>query len=784
MELILRDSFGRTQRLLDGDDDEPMRLDLFRMVRLLPPSVQNLSELEKAWYRYAVPQAHDWKTRLYLRPGDSFDLGEDSICFTVELRPQDRVEVTSSLPDMSSPNKAGLEQNRENDDAVQLLDGSVGEKDAFRNSIDVPQSLVPSGQPQSPIVPSRNTLESVEETPHVPSRFHENGINLEDSVEPWSPSKAVVRLETSVRLASNNEAGESLRRTQSPSFPDGDDGTTPSRLERTPDGAEKAAYQVQQHLRQRDSNAAIIPADGAFREQTGACENDVLPAKLELVQEPQGSEEYREPNSATGLPKEMEPAAPVWQESQTYEKAEEGSEMEGEPADMDLIGDKKLPSFAETVATPEADSSKARKRRFEQAADSPFARPTKRGKAIHDQSQDSVNSIIDVTAHTTSADDRLLSKTLPGDSKDNSYIEVRHAKENDNGTPEKNSDASPKSAKALRTYSKRLRNIAQHRGSRSSPRRNPEVESRESESVWSIDLNEDQLASKGTKKSKVENSSINSSPQSAIAKPVNSQTGKSKREAQRATPTTSTPVSSNRSIDSNTSTAASRYKGRSLKVVFSSNSKFADDVSFKNFLRKQGSTTGQHVSDKSDILCIGDGEIRKSVSLLLAVALGKQIVTDKWARQSLKAGHILDPAGFLPSDPLHEEGWKFEISEISGQPREDLFIGKTFYFTPTLKKEYGTSGFKDIEEILRACGATSVISKVAKHLPEDSDTVVLASNADDADAALLQKDRRSCFHKDLLSMSVLRGSLELQSSEFRINSGGEAQSRTHKKKTF
>ncbi|KAL9088608.1 MAG: hypothetical protein Q9165_006128 [Trypethelium subeluteriae] len=823
MELVLRDSLGRAQRLLDGDDDEPVRIDLFKtgngfellprpagteqperslaiidvcpgsiwlsplagIVRLLPPSVQNLSELEKAWYSYAVPQDHDWKTRLYLRPGDSFDLGEDSVCFTVELRPQDRVEVTSSLPDISSPNKAGPEHNRESDGVIQLLDGSTDEKGATRNSIDVPQSLVASGQPQSPTAPSRNTLESVEETPHVPSRFHQDEMSLENSFESGSPSKAVARLETSAHLASSNKAGESLASTQSLSSSDDDAGATPFGRERTPGGHEKEASEVRQPLCQRDSNAAFIPIENTFREQSDYCENNVLPTKMGPGQEPQGSEERREPNLATTLPKEIEPAANERQDPQAYDLPKKGSDMEGKSADMNLAGDEELSGVAQMMATSKADSSKARKRKFEQAAGSTRAPPTKRGKAVHDESQDSVDSIIDITAHPKSANDRPRPQTSPGDSKDDSHIELQHVGENDNGTSQKSSDELPKSAKALRTYSKRVRNIAQHRGSRSSPRRNPEVGSRETESALSIEPNEDQLSgSKEAKKSKVENSSIKSSPQSIIAKPVDSQTRKSKRESQRATSTTSTPISSGRSIGSNTSTTASPYQGKSLKVVFSSNSMFADHVAFKNFLRKQGSTTGQHVSDKSDILCIGDGEVRKSVSLLLAVALGKQIVTDQWARQSQKAGHILDPVAFLPSDRLHEEEWKFKISEISGQPREDLFIGKTFYFTPTLKREYGTSGFKDIEEILRACGAASVISKVAKHLPENSDTIVLVSNADDADAAVLQKDHRPCFHKDLLSMSVLRGSLELKSSEFRINAGGAAQSRTRKRKIF
>jgi hypothetical protein len=160
--------------------------------------------------------------------------------------------------------------------------------------------------------------------------------------------------------------------------------------------------------------------------------------------------------------------------------------------------------------------------------------------------------------------------------------------------------------------------------------------------------------------------------------------------------------------------------------------------------------------------------LRKSNSLLKAIALGKHIVTDEWAEESLAADHLLDPSIFVPSDPIHEEQWGFKMSNAVCRPRIELLKGKTIYLSPALKKEYGGEGFKAIEDIIKKCGATRVISGAAKDLPTCENTIFLVSSLQDSDASLLRKKGRRCYSKELISISVLRGMIDLDSHEFRL----------------
>ncbi|KAI9708207.1 MAG: hypothetical protein M1820_004161 [Bogoriella megaspora] len=232
----------------------------------------------------------------------------------------------------------------------------------------------------------------------------------------------------------------------------------------------------------------------------------------------------------------------------------------------------------------------------------------------------------------------------------------------------------------------------------------------------------------------------------------------------------STPSASIRSRNSDVSTQALRYEGTPPKVVFSSNSKFLNDTNFKNFLRRQGGSVGQSMTEKCDLLCIGRGEVRKSVSLLMAIALGKPIVDDNWGTKSVKAGYLLEPTDFTPSDPPREKDWGFNMADAVGKPRNELFANKTIYFTPALKKEYGPSGCKEMEDILKACGAPSGILTCPGKDLEDDDSVIPLVVADrkDTDATFLHNAGRACYHKNLISISVLRGTLDLESEEFRV----------------
>jgi hypothetical protein len=72
--------------------------------------------------------------------------------------------------------------------------------------------------------------------------------------------------------------------------------------------------------------------------------------------------------------------------------------------------------------------------------------------------------------------------------------------------------------------------------------------------------------------------------------------------------------------------------------------------------------------------------------------------------------------------------------------------------------------------VCKAAGAKVTTSK--KQLQDDN-TIVIAKEEDDPEADKLIQDSVTCYTKDLLTTSILRGKVELNSNEFKIGEGAE-----------
>jgi hypothetical protein len=73
----------------------------------------------------------------------------------------------------------------------------------------------------------------------------------------------------------------------------------------------------------------------------------------------------------------------------------------------------------------------------------------------------------------------------------------------------------------------------------------------------------------------------------------------------------------------------------------------------------------------------------------------------------------------------------------------------------------------------KAAGAKNVIIGAAK-VKRTGSSIVLADDRDDAEAHKLMKDGVTCYTKDFFTFSILRGVLDLESDEFRIEGVVEA----------
>lgn len=197
-----------------------------------------------------------------------------------------------------------------------------------------------------------------------------------------------------------------------------------------------------------------------------------------------------------------------------------------------------------------------------------------------------------------------------------------------------------------------------------------------------------------------------------------------------------------------------QFKGNRLAF---SNSSVLDVISVKKFFtQKSLKQVDKPTNTSYDALVVGRGEVKKTSKLLKTLLLRKPIATDAWLVQSQKAGSLLDPATFKPEDL------------DAAIPRDKLLSGKHIIITVPLKNDYGR-GYSEVAELAKLAGAENVISKPkrdCKSKPED--TIVLGLEKEDLEARNFFEHGFTCFTKDMLSSSILRGELDLDADEFKI----------------
>ncbi|KAL8686448.1 MAG: hypothetical protein Q9218_007097 [Villophora microphyllina] len=228
----------------------------------------------------------------------------------------------------------------------------------------------------------------------------------------------------------------------------------------------------------------------------------------------------------------------------------------------------------------------------------------------------------------------------------------------------------------------------------------------------------------------------------------------------------STPRNRVKSTDPPSSSARSvRSSARKqiLRVVYASTTTINESTAYAKFLRQQNVKPVKNIKD-CDILCVGKGELKRTSNLILAVLLGKDIVTDEWIVQSAKKDRILDTAAFTPKDPAREKEWGFSLVNAIDRGRRGVgpFKGWIINFTPTAKKELGKMWI-ELKEVCLAAGAESV---EARKVPERLDTTIVVAAPQEPDSAALGEGGWKMYTKDIVTFSALRGKLDPDSDEF------------------
>lgn len=217
-----------------------------------------------------------------------------------------------------------------------------------------------------------------------------------------------------------------------------------------------------------------------------------------------------------------------------------------------------------------------------------------------------------------------------------------------------------------------------------------------------------------------------------------------------------------------TSTATSSLPGKPPKVIISNVANdYKDNSALTKFMKSQGSSLIDSVpSRRTNFLCMvkAHPKLMKTPKVLRSLALGKQVVTERWIEESKSSGELLDPADFIHA----------EVADSVGLDRRQLFSGKVVYFTNAVVKEYGSDNWSEMKALATEAGASSVESGTGDKggTMTGRNSIVYIGTNDDADATTLIEDySRVVYHKDMVKDAVVSGELDLEDGKYRLKAG-------------
>ncbi|KAI9802644.1 MAG: hypothetical protein M1825_002666 [Sarcosagium campestre] len=241
---------------------------------------------------------------------------------------------------------------------------------------------------------------------------------------------------------------------------------------------------------------------------------------------------------------------------------------------------------------------------------------------------------------------------------------------------------------------------------------------------------------------------------------------------------------------------SSAGEAKPTQIIFS-NSSVPMTPHLVKFVKDHGITVTNGVPDdytnppagpNGTVLCVGSGELKRTSKLVLAVARGRTIVTDLWVTESAKAGKFLPTSPYLPSDPERQAEWKITtlaaaVERGRGGVGSAVLAGWTVLFLPMLTKTVGPAIVKDLKRIASVAGAEEVQEGRPRDPPLAASRTLLIGDAADmqnnnnnnnnnassnAELRTVLTLGWSVYAKEILSLSILRGSLDVDSDEFRL----------------
>ena len=207
---------------------------------------------------------------------------------------------------------------------------------------------------------------------------------------------------------------------------------------------------------------------------------------------------------------------------------------------------------------------------------------------------------------------------------------------------------------------------------------------------------------------------------------------------------------------------------RSPVMYFASNTKIDENHKTMKAFYDLGGKKAKSIGD-ADMLCVVDGQLKKSEAFLVAIAQGADIVTEEWVIEAHRIKKFPDRSKFMPNAKAHEQAWGFRLNEAIQRGKKGLtglLSGTTVYITAQFKTDMGNTCYQGIKNVATALGAEAV-----KPVPKNGRTVQKAlaiGVAEDIGACEVGRLGMRIYDKELLTSAVLKGHLDLDSNEYSI----------------
>lgn len=206
------------------------------------------------------------------------------------------------------------------------------------------------------------------------------------------------------------------------------------------------------------------------------------------------------------------------------------------------------------------------------------------------------------------------------------------------------------------------------------------------------------------------------------------------------------------------------------RVVFSRKSTIQNKKRTMETFSELGGEVVEDISD-ADILCTTT-PLKKTSNLVLAVALGKAIVTEDWIIECQRRQAFPDPGSFVPKDVGREREWKFSLIDAvrRGQNANSglskIFESWNIYMTPQLQQKLGDLK-QDFQRVASALGANRIYMRLPTGKGKSTRVLVLGDN-NDWDAMKVGQLGYGLYSKDVLTMAALRGHHGVDTDEFKL----------------